>query len=463
MGLGDKIKSTLGISSGKEGSATSGNLETVRMIKAGSESVENYQVTGNLVGAPPPVALNPAAVASTNNGLPVEATPLTARVSRSTEDRPPEVSSTASELTNSNEINSDPKSAVEVLPKSGDEASADADGASMPDDEQKTVLIDVEYLRNLHDAVENNSKQNNEMAGSFKALVEMIETLNADTVSLLGQKSAQLEAANAELERLKSEEEDRIRANDRLTRENSKFKDKCDEYDGIIQGKDAQIAQLANDLKAAQDDSAVKDGKISELLKSQQDALEVHAEEVAKLKSDHQALIADLEKKHEEDVEALNKNTAEQIEATRASVNEFVPAEVCDLFDYRVGDPIDDRSRWQAIYAYLGFINGNLRQDAFVRRFREFDAALYDAMRDTPDQLAECRARVQRHINEEIGKKAGGLLVCWPKIGEPCNPDQYTTTSDFGQRISEVVSAMVYKKGDGGKVLCQSKGKVATA
>ena len=105
MGFGDKIKSTLGISSGKEGSATSGNLETVRMIKAGSESVENDPVTGNLVGAPPPVALNPAAVASTNNGLPVEATPLTARVSRSTEDRSPEVSSTASELTNSNEIN----------------------------------------------------------------------------------------------------------------------------------------------------------------------------------------------------------------------------------------------------------------------------------------------------------------------------------------------------------------------
>ena len=236
-----------------------------------------------------------------------------------------------------------------------------------------------------------------------------------------------------------------------------------DGKDAALADKDAEISRVNDDLKAAQEKCDAKDSEVAELNKARQDADVAHADEIAKLKTVHDTEMADLKKKHAEEVEALNRNAAGQIESIRKSVDEFVPAGVCDLFDYHVGEPVDDRSRWQAIYSYLGFINGNLRQDAFVRRFREFDVALYDAMRDTPDQLAECRARVQRHINEEIGKKSGGLLVCWPRIGDACNLDQYSTISDFGQRISEVISAMVYKKSDDGKVLCQSKGKVATA
>lgn len=339
----------------------------------------------------------------------------------------------------------------------------DADQAAEIEDAPKTIPINEEYLRKLYAAVEDNLKQAVEMISGFNALVDMIQDLNADTVDLLGKKSALLETANADLERLKAEEVDRLRVVDRLNRENSKLKDKCEAYDITIEDKDAQIARATSDLKAVQEKCDAKDGEIAALNKARHDADIAHDEEMAKLKAAHDTEMADLSKKHAEEVEALNRNAADQIESVRKSVDEFVPARVCDLFDYRVGEQIDDRSRWQAIYAYLGFINGNLRQDAFVRRFREFDAALYDAMRDSPDQLAECRVRVQRHINEEVGKKAGGLLVCWPKAGEACNPDHYTTMSDFGQRISEVIGAMIYKMGDGGKVLCQSKGKVATA
>lgn len=337
-----------------------------------------------------------------------------------------------------------------------------ADGAREAEEPIKPIPIDEEYLRKLYVAVEDNSTHTAEMRDEFDALFKLIHELNADTFESLTQKSTQLETLNAELERLKMEAAVRINDVDRLYRENSKIKNACEEYVAAINEKNEEIAQVTDALNEAQTKCNSKDEEIVELNKSRQDADAAHADEIAKLKATHDTEMADLKKKHDEEVEVLNSNAASQIESIRKSVNEFVPAEVCDLFDYRVGEPVDDRTRWQAIYAYLGFINGNLRQDAFVRRFREFDATLYDAMRDVPDQLAECRARVQRHINEEIGKKSGGLLVCWPRIGDACNPDQYTTISDFGQRISEVISAMIYKKDDGGKVLCQSKGKVAT-
>jgi len=349
-----------------------------------------------------------------------------------------------------------------------------ADPAFVTEDKPKTIPIDEEYIRKLYSAVEGNSKQIVEMIGSFNALVDMIQELNAGTVDLLGKKSAQLEAVNAELELHKIEEAERLKSIDRLFRENSKLKDKCEEYVIAIVDKDEQIERVTNDLKAVQEKCDAKDAEIGELNKSRQDAEVAHAEKMAEMKNTHaseltakdaafKTEITNLVKKHFEEVEALNKNAADQLEAVRTGVSEFVPTEVCDLFDYRIGEPVDDRSRWQAIYAYLGFINGNLRSEVFVRRFREFDAAFYDAMRDTPEVLAECRVRVQRHINEELGKKTGAILVCWPKVGDVCNPDQYTTTSDFGQCISEVIGAMIYKKADDGKVLCMSKGKVATA
>lgn len=327
---------------------------------------------------------------------------------------------------------------------------------------QKDVVIEAEYIRAMYEAILENIKYSKNAAEGFETLVSMITELSAGTITQLGETSAQLRMADEELKRLKAEAEDRSKVIDRLSRENSRLKDKCDECDIKIAEKDDQISRVNGELKVSQEKCDEKDCEIAALNKARQDADAAHTDELTKLKNAHNNAIADLEKKHDEEVGALNKSAADQIEMVRKSVDEFVPAGVCDLFDYRVGEPVEDRSRWQAIYAYLGFINGNLRQDAFVKRFREFDAALYDAMRDNPDQLAECRVRVQRHVNEEIGKKSGGLLVCWPKIGEACNPDQYTTTSDFGQRISEVISAMIYKKDDGGKVLCQSKGKVAT-
>ena len=382
----------------------------------------------------------------------------TLKLDESAASKAPE-SNVKSETTNANE-------AGETLTNDeGDNVSTSApgDGGAIQQEMQKDVLIDAEYIRAMYDAILENTKYSKNAAEEFETLVSMITDLSTGTVKQLGTTSTQLRIVEEELKRLKVEEVDRSKAVDRLARENSNLKDKCDGYDSIIKEKDDQIAGINGALKVSQKKCDEKDAEIAALNKARHDADIAHDEEMAKLKAAHDTEMADLSKKHAEEVEALNRNAADQIESVRKSVDEFVPARVCDLFDYRVGEPIDDRSRWQAIYAYLGFINGNLRQDAFVRRFREFDAALYDAMRDSPDQLAECRVRVQRHINEEVGKKAGGLLVCWPKAGEACNPDHYTTMSDFGQRISEVIGAMIYKIGDGGKVLCQSKGKVATA
>lgn len=236
--------------------------------------------------------------------------------------------------------------------------------------------------------------------------------------------------------------------------------------------KEAELAKTANDLAATNTMMGVQKQESSERieqlegeLRTAQETLEAaemaHREEVSRLSQERDEKVAEQTRLGQEKLAAQEEQSARQIETLKRSIGAFVPLEVCELFDYRVGDP-EDHARWQSIYAYLGFVNGSLRPDVFVKRFREFDAAFYDAFRDAPELLAECRARVQRHLNEVIGAKTGGLKVCWPKIGEPCNPDQYTTVSDFGQRISEVIGAMVYRQGDDGGILCLSKGKVAT-
>lgn len=463
MGWSDKIKNPLGGSSQKEERVGSiAPQKACRMMKIDGQWVEVDPATGKPITSTAPVAqkhhpstAEPEVALSSPSGnnatLTAVEKPLVA----------PPLPAEPVDKTGGASVQSSPSADVSG---NADAVRKDngADRSAATEDATKAIPIDEEYLRKLYSAVEDNSKQAVEMIGGFNALVDMIQNLNADIVEKLGQKSARLDAANTELERLKADEVERIKVVDRLSRENTELKDKFDEYDALIADKDAEISRVTKDLKSEQEKCDEKDSEIAELNKARQDLEAAHADEIAKLKREHETAIAESKKKHGEELDALNKSAADQIEVVRKSVNEFVPTEVCELFDYRVGDAIDDRSRWQAIYAYLGFINGNLRQDAFVKRFREFDAALYDAMRDNPDQLAECRVRVQRHVNEEIGKKSGGLLVCWPKIGEACNPDQYTTTSDFGQRISEVISAMIYKKDDGGKVLCQSKGKVAT-
>lgn len=235
------------------------------------------------------------------------------------------------------------------------------------------------------------------------------------------------------------------------------------EWDAKAQILVAEKAALAQEIEALKEQVLDLEEIIKAKETEKQCLISAHDEAVKKLNADHEQAILDLEKQKSEEVDAFNKTMSEQVQKALDNIEVFVPSKVCELFDYQIGEVGDVQPKWQSIYAYLCFINGNLRQDAFVKRFREFDAALYDSMRDTPDLLTECRLRVQKHINEELGKKTGGLQVCWPKIGEVCNPDHYTTTSDFGQRISEVISAMVYKIGDDGKILCQSKGKVATA
>ena len=227
-----------------------------------------------------------------------------------------------------------------------------------------------------------------------------------------------------------------------LVAERDNLSRKVERLESLVADKDGQ-------LKAA----AAKEGCLTS----------THKEAVEKLNAERDVALDDLRARQERDLESLRKSMTERIEEIRANFEAFVPREALDLFDYGRGAEEDARAKRLAIYAYLGFVNGNLRPEAFVRRFAEFDAAFYDAMRDTPDLLAECRARVQDHLNKRFGPETGGLRVCWPKLGEIYNPSHYAATSNSGQCVSEVIGAMVYKTDDDGRVLCQRKGKVATS
>lgn len=219
----------------------------------------------------------------------------------------------------------------------------------------------------------------------------------------------------------------------------------------ILESKDSEIQSCKNEIAFQKQKIGECEDEINSLRQLVDDKEKEHAANIEQNKYAHEAVIADLEASHKEAIEQVCK-----------SVDSFVPSEVCEMFDYRVGDECDDQARWQAIYAYLSFINGSLRQDVFVKRFRVFDEALYEAMRDTPELLIECRNRVQKHINERLYQQSGGMFVCWPNIGERFNPDCYTAISEFGQSIAEVVSAMVYKQDLNEEVICLSKGRVAT-
>ena len=219
----------------------------------------------------------------------------------------------------------------------------------------------------------------------------------------------------------------------------------------ILESKDSEIQSCKNEIASQKQKIGECEDEINSLRQLVDDKEKEHAANIEQNRYAHEAVIADLEASHKEAIEQIRK-----------SVDSFVLSEVCEMFDYRVGDECEDQARWQAIYAYLSFINGSLRQDVFVRRFRVFDDALYEAMRDTPELLIECRNRVQKHINERLYQQSGGIFVCWPNIGERFNPDCYTAISEFGQSIAEVVFAMVYKRDLNEEVICLSKGRVAT-
>ena len=331
------------------------------------------------------------------------------------------------------------------------------DGAKTPetigqDEDVVAEPLDVETFSHLCDEVKLTNKIMAEFRKDMQELPRKIDALNSETTSI-----------RAQLDELTTKEAMRAAAIEDVVLENYSLKKDCREWDEKVQALESEKATLEQEIETLKKQILDQDERDKARNEEKENLISAHNEAVSKLNADHKQVVADLKKQQEEKIAALNKSMSEQIQNAYSSIEAFVPSKVCDLFDYRLGELGEAQPKWQSIYAYLCFINGNLRQDAFVKRFREFDAALYDAMRDSPDQLAECRARVQKHINEELGKKSGGLQVCWPKVGEVCNPDHYTTTSDFGQRISEVISAMVYKMGDDGKNLCQSRGRDATA
>ena len=297
----------------------------------------------------------------------------------------------------------------------------------------------------------------------MQELTKKIETLNADAFVKLGESASRIEKLKSERDKLTSSAATNAEAMNAVVLENCSLKKERQGLNVKAQLFETEKSALMKENEVLKTKVLERDSLLAGKEKEKNELIFAHDTAVSQLNADHEKAVAELKKLQSEKIEALNRSMFEKIQHEHASIEAFVPSKVCDLFDYKIGDVGDVHSKWQAIYAYLGFINGSLRQDAFVRRFREFDAAFYDAMRDTPDILSECRVRVQKHINEELGNKTGGLFVYWPKIGESCNPDQYTTTSEFGQHISEVISAMIYKRGDDGSVLCQSKGKVATA
>ena len=115
----------------------------------------------------------------------------------------------------------------------------------------KDISIDENYLLRLFSAIEGNLVKAEAMEGKLNELAEMIKGLNADIVDQLSEKSSQLDAANSELGRLKTEESDRCKVVDRLSRENSKLKDKCDEYEGIIAMAQLKLTETKNSLASS--------------------------------------------------------------------------------------------------------------------------------------------------------------------------------------------------------------------
>lgn len=298
---------------------------------------------------------------------------------------------------------------------------------------------------------------------SAKDLDARVSAMEAKFAELATLRSSQYKLANEELSL----------SIGRLQHEKAQVEADRDAWQQAFNEKEAELAKVTNDLAAANESLAAQGQELGDRIKRLEGELQTakeeletretsHREEVSRLSQEWDLKLGELTKKQEEVLEQQKEHEALELAAVRKSVDAFVPPQVCELFDYRVGEPIEDSARCQAIYAYLSFAVGNLRPNVFAKRFHEFDVALYEAMCESPDELEDCRARVQTHVNEVVGKKSGGLLVCWPRKGETYNPDWYTSDSATGQRVEEAICAMVYKKSPDGKIQCLSKGKVET-
>ena len=316
----------------------------------------------------------------------------------------------------------DPSGQGDVANSSGVESQPEEQGLSAPNEPAPAPLKDEKAVSNehLYYSLE-------EIKGKLDQLYEKEKTSEAsqeDAARLLKEMQILKDANKGLVAQLDIDVRDKQALQARIDEENTRIKD------------------LENEVRNGEDGIKERDDKIANLNSAIKKITEDYESKLTKVRNDSEET---LKKKQE-------------------SIDSFAPPEICDLFEYtlgEIGEKADAKRR--AIYAYLAFINGRLDGDELQKRFRVFDASLYDALHDMPELLAKCRNYVEPQINNELGKKSGGFQICWPAINETYNPERYEAKAGRGLRIAKVFRALVYKKNDAGKTIPLDRGEVETA
>ena len=174
-------------------------------------------------------------------------------------------------------------------------------------------------------------------------------------------------------------------------------------------------SKLVEELDAAKNDAKSKGKALDAAKKKMVEAVRSLAELKAE-KEKNDAMISQLKAVFPEDVAALGAKLAKAMPDTAGSR--------------------------RVIYLYLAIITSDQIEEAtFGNRFKLFDDELYLLFKDDPTKLQQARDMFAADINGRLS----GQRVTWDFLGEPFDPEKFSTSDSFGTEVTEVIAALITK------------------
>ena len=189
-----------------------------------------------------------------------------------------------------------------------------------------------------------------------------------------------------------------------------------------------QVAAKDQAIKALQAEKAQSDKTWQDMVNDQ--------------KTDFDNQLAEEQNAHNAAMQKLNGEHQEAVKKLTDAFDKLVSPEIQKLFGVSV-EQINE-SVLRSMYSYLCLLR-ELRTNVFADRFRVFDKDLRSSFEG--QELADIRQKIEEDLNPRIQKAE--YSIHWPAVGERYDEDIHRSESDYGQTITDVKTAVVYRLKDG--------------
>ena len=202
-----------------------------------------------------------------------------------------------------------------------------------------------------------------------------------------------------------------------------------------------QVAAKDQAIKALQAEKAQSDKTWQDMVNDQ--------------KTDFDNQLAEEQNAHNAAMQKLNGEHQEAVKKLTDAFDKLVSPDVQKLFGIGIDQEID-KSVLRPMYSYLCLL-AELRTNVFANRFGVFDKDLRSSFEG--QELAAIRQKIEEDLNPRI--ESAEYKIHWPAVGERYDEEIHRSESDYGQSISEVKTAVIYRLKDG-EFQRESKANVVT-